>query len=200
MFEIMNNIILFLQNRRLWQGLIILFVIINIVLFLYIFIGFGTIKIEPGNYDTVYINNNPTTKTSLKLRPGTYTIRFEGKDVSTSENIISILPLQTKVVTAKKSDPLTLINEAYNLPPVDGEYNLIESKYIEDDIWLVAKYTRKDNDNRLIVVYRYIAGSWRAILYHPNEYSADTYAELLDLLPNTVMQLFDEYRVINDED
>lgn len=196
----MNNIQIFLQNKRVWRLLLIFFIIINTFLFIYIFIGFGTIKIAPGNYDAVYIDNNLINKNSLKLRPGTYTIRFEGKDVSTSESVISILPLQTKVVTAVKSDPLTLIKEAYNLPPVSGEYNLVESKYIEDGVWLVAKYTHKDNDNRLIVVYRYIAGSWRAILYHPNDYSTDTYAELLELLPNSVRQLFDEYKVISDED
>jgi hypothetical protein len=189
-----------LQKYITWKLVFIILIVLNILTLVYVFFGFGTITINKSDSDIVYVNeNNVGNKDTLELRPGTYVIKILGSNSSNKAQEVTVLPFATKVVTSEPLTPLDIFTQATATPYAGGEYEELQSSYLENG-WLVAKYEQTKNANVITVAYRFAFDKWNVIAYYPNSTSNEPLNAQLNRLPADVLAVFNEARKIQDED
>lgn len=188
------------KNPAFQKRLIIALVALNSILFIYLLFGFGKVSFSGAEYETLYVNeNNVGNKKNLSLRPGTYTLRASGSQVTTDTYKITVYPFIAKIIPLKKSTPDTILVDAKLGPPLDSPYTSKKSSFVHDGTWLVAKYENNRNGNRLVVAFRYMLGDWRAIAYSPNENTVISTEKQNSMLPSDVLIEYESLKEITDE-
>jgi hypothetical protein len=189
-----------LQKLANWRLLVIILVCINICALVYVFFGFGTVKIEKPDNANTYLNENfMGNKETLQLRPGSYTIRISGSGTSVKTFTVRVYPFASKTVNAEATTPLNIFEEATGTPYFGGEYKELESVYKKND-WLVARYEQTKNANVITVAFRFAYDKWNVVAYYPNSDSDESLTTQINRLPTEVANTFNEMRRVRDED
>lgn len=189
-----------LQKLANWRVLFVVLVCINIGALLYVFFGFGTVKIEKPDNANTYLNENLMgNKETLQLRPGTYTIRISGSSITAKTYTVRVYPFMSTTVIAEATTPLNIFKEATGTPYFGGEYKELESVYKKND-WLIARYEQMKNANVITVAYRFAYDKWNVVAYYPNSDSDESLTTQLNRLPTDVVNTFNDMRRVRDED
>ena len=183
-----------ITNQKIIRTLILLMIVLNVFLILYLVFGFGTLRISATADGTrVFIDENliDSSTKELRLRPGTYTVRYAGKSDSPEPQTVRVSLFKTTVSAPDPANPINILVNSRLAPQSAGKITVKESWYSSDGNWMIASYAIGESEKPLVVAIRFIETSWQTIATYPGS-SNEPFDQITSKLPTDIAVKFKE--------